>query len=44
MPISPVRCAKLSRKQEVCATEAEVFNTVWKFEYADPKYRFEYDG
>ncbi|CAD8178022.1 unnamed protein product [Paramecium octaurelia] len=44
LPQTPTRCAKISRKQEVCAIESDVFNAVWKLEHADPKIRFEMEG
>jgi len=34
----------MSRKQEVCVINSDVFNTVWCIEHADPKIRFEMNG
>lgn len=44
LPATPTRCAKISRKQEVCLIDADVFNTVWKAEHSDPLLRFEMEG
>lgn len=44
LPVSPQRCSKFSRHQEVSVIAKDVFNTVWVFEYADPKVRFEMGG
>ena len=39
-----MRFAKFSRKQEASVVPKNDFNTVWVFEYADPKVRFQYVG
>ncbi|EAR89421.1 EF hand protein, putative (macronuclear) [Tetrahymena thermophila SB210] len=42
--ITPQKCAKFSRKQEVSISTNEGINSAWCFEYMDPKLRYEMKG
>ncbi len=42
--VTPLTCARLSRKQEVQFKADTSYSTVWEIEHTDPKIRFECYG
>jgi len=43
-PENPQKCSNKSRRQEITINVKDNINSVWSFEFWDPKIRFEMNG